>query len=236
LRKLVLKISVAGGLLAVCAALAAAFAFPTYGAILCPACYGFESVDPQLFVERGTPLEARVHAMDVLARASARVTAFYGGFEGHPRILVCATDGCYHRMGGGGSAGMAIRTYGLLLSARGTNPTILSHELSHIELKSRLRSASDSIPVWFNEGLAVYVSGDARYLAPAGSPDRCLVRSTDPLPENLHEWLRRAGPENLYAKAGCRVSDWISAKGGPAAVQQLLSQIAAGKPFTGALR
>lgn len=213
------------------AALAGIFAFSSYAAIICPACYGFEPLQPDLFVERGMPLDAGLHAADVVSRARARVAAFYGGFHGHPRILVCATDGCYHRMGGGGSAGMAVAALGLVLSERGTDLTIASHELSHIEVRNRVRSLGRGIPTWFNEGLAVYISGDSRYLAPAGSPDRCLVRSAEPLPERLPEWLRRARADNLYAKAACRVSEWVSAKGGPAAVRKLLAQVAAGTPF-----
>jgi hypothetical protein len=35
---------------------------------------------------------------------------------------------------------------------------------------------TNSIPAWFNAGVAVIVSDDGRYLAPTDAPDRCFVR------------------------------------------------------------
>ncbi|MFG1943168.1 hypothetical protein [Nonomuraea sp. NPDC048826] len=68
-----------------------------------------------------------------------------------------------------------------MLSPRGADPVIASHELSHVELHTRLAGAE--VPQWFDEGLAVVVCGDPRYLAPASvrvSPSPPSSRPGDP--------------------------------------------------------
>ncbi len=64
--------------------------------------------------------------------------------------------------------------------------------------------------------------------------DRCLIRSDEKLPTGKFEWIREAGrldTKQLYAKAACRVADWMAAKGGAAAVKRLVATVSNGTPF-----
>lgn len=214
------------------------FAFPVAGAVACPTCYGLELLDANTFVEKSMATAARTHVAEVLAEGRNRVRAFYGSINAGAYILVCRTERCYQRLGGRGARGSSFLDLTLRLSSRGIDPVIASHELSHIELHhrlGRLHFLIGAVPAWFDEGIAVIVSDDPRYLAPAGNPDRCLVRSDEPLPTGMLEWNRRAGEDNqLYAKAACRVSEWISARDGGAAVKRLLGRISRGTPFEAA--
>ncbi|MDQ2707519.1 MAG: hypothetical protein M3Z25_07710 [Actinomycetota bacterium] len=81
-------------------------------------------------------------------------------------------------------------------------------------------------------GVAVVVSEDPRYLAPQAASDRHPVSSEDDLPVTLADWVHAASAdEQLYAKAACRVSRWMSANGGPRAVRTLVDRFRAGEGF-----
>lgn len=94
--------------------------------------------------------------------------AFYERLDSHPRVLLCETDKCY-RPSGGGSRGIALLDQSLILSPRGADPVIAAHELAPVELHRRTGLAETlqrTVPLWFDERLAVVLSIDLRYLAP----------------------------------------------------------------------
>ncbi|WP_218061787.1 hypothetical protein [Planobispora rosea] len=218
-----------GGLL-VAAVAVVAVAFPSVVAVTCPGCYGLEEVAPGLYAEPDLPPDRRRQVIEIMEAAGRRVRDFYGGRGSAPRVLVCATDDCYRRIGGGGERGIAILNRAVMLSPRGIHPVIAAHELSHVELDSRLGTAG--VPKWFDEGLAVVVSGDPRYLAPETAPDRCLAEPGVVLPGIPGERPRAATDgERFYARSACRVSRWMSAAGGPAAVHRLIGRLAGGEDF-----
>jgi hypothetical protein len=208
-------------------------AFPSVAATACPSCYGLEELESGLYVESGLPAGQRRRVAEAVAAGERRVRDFYGGRTGSPRVLVCVTEDCYRRIGGGGERGVAILDRAVMLSPRGVDPVITSHELSHVELRDRLGSAGDQIPKWFNEGLAVVVSDDPRYLLPSTAPDRCRVGPEGTPPSTSAEWLRAAGAdEQVYARSACRVHRWLVANGGRAAVTDLVERLVAGEEFT----
>src|SRR5262249_18929640 len=148
-------------------AIGTALVFPAGAAIACPPCYGFERLDGAVFVERGMSPPARVRVAETLAEARRRVRDFYGNFDADPRILICASEACYARIETYRNRGRAFFDVALILSPRGINPVIVSHELAHIEFHRRLGLVgyvTSAVPAWFDEGLAVYVSDDRRYL------------------------------------------------------------------------
>lgn len=203
-----------------------ALAYPSVAATTCPGCYGLERVRPGLYLEPGMAPERRAQAIRSVGVAGERVRAFYKGRRSDPNILICATAACYRRIGGGGERGVAVLNRALMLSPRGIDPVIASHELSHVELHARLAGAD--VPQWFDEGLAVLVSDDPRYLTRSG--DRCRVATDEPLPATLSAWLSAAKADpRVYAKAACRTSRRLIAEGGEAAVPALVERLAAGK-------
>ncbi|WP_162907068.1 hypothetical protein [Allorhizocola rhizosphaerae] len=209
---------------------AAALIFTTATATVCPACFGLVEAQPQLYVERGVSAEQRQQAASVFDQASRRVTDFYGGRHSSPRVLVCFTSRCYERIGGGGERGQAIADRAIVLSPRGVDVVIASHELAHIELHKRLLPGSD-VPQWFDEGLAVLVSDDRRYLLPDTVTDRCRAEPGQTLPETLAQWRAARTGEQLYAESACRVSRWAEKHGGPAAVLELIDRLNRGESF-----
>jgi hypothetical protein len=235
--RLALILGAATGALVLFATVGTVLAFPFGAAAACPSCYGLERFTDNGFIERAASPQQRGHVTVVLEQARNRVAGFYGRLGTQPRILVCVSEDCYRRIRYAGSRGNALLDLALQLSPRGIDPVIAAHELSHIELHHRLgniRHLMGAIPSWFDEGVAVVVSDDRRYLAPADAADRCLVRSDETLPSGLLEWVREVGrydTRQLYAKAACRVVDWLSARGSAAAVTRLIAQVADGTSF-----
>ncbi len=211
--------------------------YPAAAATACPPCYGFADLGDRIFVEPGLSPEQRLATKATIEAARDRVRDFYGSLSGDPRILLCATQACYGRFGGG-SRGMALLDRALFLSPRGADIVIAAHELSHIELHSRLglmKTLSKAIPQWFDEG-AVVVSDDPRYLTASSRGDRCRVEPDGDMPSARTAWIETAQSADLYAKAACRVNRWIVSHGGPAAVAWLADAVAAGESFPAAAR
>jgi hypothetical protein len=222
----------------IAALVAVVFSFPSAVAALCPRCFGFEAIGQSVYLERGAPDAEKAEARAVIAQARERVRKFYGALNRDTTILICASDDCYQRLRGGSSRGMAIYDLALMLAPNGLSETIAAHELSHIEFHARIgfwHVFRDSVPTWFDEGLAVVVSDDARYLDPPGLTDRCRDAPVD-LPITLRQWLQAGGKEPLYHAAGCKVQGWLKTKGGPKAVLRLAEQIAGGESFGEAYR
>jgi hypothetical protein len=214
------------------AALASAhLAYPAAAAAGCPSCYGFSALSDGIYVEGSMPADRREIAKATVVSARARVRAFYGNLEGNPRILMCETDACYRPLGGG-SRGVALLDQALILSPRGTDTVTAAHELAHVELHRRIGfvgTLSRRVPQWFDEGLAVVVSDDPRYLRP--SPDRCRLEPDGDLPVSRAAWIETAKSADLYAKAGCKVSRWLAVHAGVEGVRRLAAGIGEGQRF-----
>jgi hypothetical protein len=212
-------------------------AFPLAGACICPRCFGFDTLAHNVFVEQGVSTDQRTHIQTTIDGARDIVRGFYGDLQREAHVFVCVSDACYRRFGGGRSRGMAVFDRALILAPDGVTRVIAAHELAHIELHARAgawRVWRGAIPRWFDEGLAVNISDDPRYLAPGRGSARCRARTDDPLPETRRDWLAHAD-EGLYAAAACRVSEWLAAHDGAAGVRQLTARIARGEPFPASL-
>lgn len=202
--------------------LLAAYGYPALAATMCAACYGMEHATPRLIVDRGMPPRMRDALSAHVGEAESRVRRFYGRFDLAPIIVACSTDECDRRMGGRGALASTSTTPLAIItrvSPRGQTPTILAHEFSLVELHRRIgwwRLVNGAMPVWFDEGVAVIVSDDGRYLnSGATAAGRCVRDDAGPLPASPAEWGPRAGKDRMiYADAACRVLRWMDAHGG----------------------
>jgi hypothetical protein len=123
--------------------------------------------DPQVHYEDGAVDRARTVAA-LLPAAVARVEAAQGRpFFRPPTIGVYVSHAAYDAANGTGNAGAVgtvflgrvILSPDLFAAERHRLPAILTHELSHAQLRSWLSElAYIHLPNWFKEGLAVMVS------------------------------------------------------------------------------
>lgn len=209
--------------------------FPALRGGACPVCYGLERAAPGLWVEPAMPTAARTALAAEVASARAAIAAFYGPSQAHLRLIACSTTACDRRLGGRGAAAV---TYSLgrwsvvRLGPRGLNQTILTHELAHTETHARLGlwgQLTGQMPAWFDEGLSVLISQDARYLLPGEDAAQCRKSPRKNLPTSAFDWAPMAGRERmLYAEAACAVALWLDANGGRAA---LLTRLETGAAF-----
>lgn len=209
---------------------------PAIAALGCPACFGFERLGRRIHVNPRMPDETRAMLLQADVNATARLVPFFGGASADPVILACSNEDCQRRIDGGGARGMSYVSYGLRLSPRGLNPATVVHERTLIELQHRLGLLGfvrGDIPTWFQEGVAVVASGYSRDLLPEGTAgSRCRAEPTGAMPAGDAEWRHMgATDDRIYARAACRVLNWMNANGGPPAVGHLVAAVAGGERF-----
>jgi hypothetical protein len=182
---------------------------PALGASICPSCFGLRHMGQNIYADiPSTRLASEV------TQARNRVAAAWGRLRAEPLILICQTDLCHSRLGGGQALGMTYGEWAVHIGPKGANATIIAHELAHAELFHRigiLSIARGEVPAWLNEGLAVIISNDPRYLQPDCGPFAQID-----LPETASEWRSRASVDHvaLYTAAACQTQDWLAARGG----------------------
>lgn len=199
------------------------FVMPAAAAYACPNCYGLEKVSAGLIVERGMSIADRQQLEQLVSSAKNKVAAFYGSVGSTPTLLVCQSSDCDRRTGGRGALGETYLSAFIRMSPRGIDQTFLAHELSHAELHARvgiLNYLQGKLPAWVDEGTAVIVSEDERYLKPdAIGAAKCRAEPVDDLRPGPFEWGRIAAKSPfLYAQAACRVLRWMDANGGRSAL------------------
>ena len=224
-------------ILAVGAVAAFAASYPAVVAAACPRCYGFEPVGDRVYVGNDMTAEERRRLGENLASARETVAAALGPTEARPFVFACSTDGCDRRVGGRGREGAAAEAqntpwFGVVrFGPRGIDETVLAHELAHVTLHEVVGAwpvMDGRFPAWLNEGVAVIVSNDARYLRPGETADeRCLVEPDGPLPESPFEWAPASGLDrSLYARAACASLRWLEANGGAPGLLAALRRVA----------
>ena len=236
-RKLRRALAWGSGLVAAGALASVLFFAPVYAAAVCPACYGFSKAAQGLWLEKGHALGAAARAEAMLGAAQARVAAFFPQRRANPTYFVCDSTACARRMGWKGAKAVTYGKSFVVVYPQGRDVTFLAHELTHAEFHARIGfwgMARGAIPAWFDEGLAVVVSRDARYLDMAdGRADECRVAARGDLPVTAGDWRRAAGDaaSTIYPAAACRVLGWLKRHGGAGGLRQLIADMHAGKPF-----
>jgi hypothetical protein len=210
---------------------------PHVRAYLCPACSGFREIAPRMYVDQkatDTQIDA---ALQRFSDAEELVLNFCPERTSNPVLLLCLSGEC----GGRGlprPLAMAYSDLLIFVYPDGATPTIFAHELAHTELHQRVGSSyrifSQAVPSWFDEGLAVYISQDSRYLEVEESVVTGCKVGDWPQPPSDQRVFRRRGAteaEAIYTASACKVIDWLDDHGGAPAVLSLLSEVRAGSSF-----
>ncbi len=151
----------------------------------------FKEIEKGVFVSGEIPAENHVHISETLSRARERIAGFWGEKKGEAIVIVCGTGAeyekyCHSREGAGCSLGTLYGSSFIVLNLYGVNTDVISHEMSHNELFSRLgwRKITFEVPQWFNEGLSMML--DYRFVNAGDSLER--------FQGYLREWRIRTTP------------------------------------------
>lgn len=164
-------------------------------------------------------------------RAEMRLDSFYDGRQARPTLIITSNTDQYSKYcKGSEGAGCSLATpWGesfIVISPEGLDVDVISHEMSHIELSSRLGwyKTTREVPQWFNEGLALML--DRRFVANTNPALRYLdymdewlyytgggqfIRELDEI-ESLKDFFAGSQKENMltYMTSGMEVSYWLA--------------------------
>jgi len=181
--------------------------------------YDFEK-DGNLYYRESANLEDISLITSILEKAKERNRKFWGENQSEPIFIYCETDKDYEKFGSSimtpAAAHMSIKSF-VVISNDGINLDILSHEISHTELSSRIGILNRAlkIPVWFDEGIAMQIDHRNYY-----SFDTLAVKSDNfkVLPDvekmDANQFWSGSKSEVMlnYMTAKYRISKWYSKK------------------------
>jgi hypothetical protein len=133
-------------------------------------------------------------ASDLYESARQFVEAQVGTMERKPRMVFCATDGCFQSFGLGRRSAATLGTMAIVISPRAWQPHYVRHEMFHHVQNERLGSLRvwTICPEWFVEGMAYSLSEDPRpVLSEPWQHDRTVFEA----------WFRQIGKEHLWEAA-----------------------------------
>lgn len=223
--------------IAVATAVGTALVLRPVAAWICSWCYGLERAEPLVYVDKAMPAEARRQLSAAIGTAKAHVADYYGSLLLEPVIVACFSQACDRRLGGRGAHAQNFSGWNfavIRLSPRGLNKTVISHELSHVQVHQRVgitRVLSGKLPAWFDEGLAVIVARERAHQELGRSASNPCTRTfAGELPQNFPSWGELASrTPTLYADAACEVMRWMDANGGKAGLLMALDDVGAGQ-------
>lgn len=208
---------------------------PHISAYLCPACSGFREVAPHIYADTQASDAQIDAALQSFGAARTMLQQVYPAPRAEPLWLLCLSGECGVTTRPRPRA-MAYANSFVFVYPDGANPTILAHELAHAELHQRLgtlrRLVSQPVPTWFDEGVAVLVSQDPRFLEiDRGVVMGCKAGDWPAPPSDQRTFRQRAATETqaLYTASACQTIAWLGDKGGVRSLPALLGRISSGE-------
>ena len=94
---------------------------------LSPTWFGFVEIAKNIYVDEEMPSTQRNEALKTVSAAQIRVSNFFDGLEGQPKIFACSTEKCFIlKIGGATPKGESYGSSALMLSPRGLQKVALN--------------------------------------------------------------------------------------------------------------
>ena len=226
-----------GAAIATCAAAVAAAALPGPHRLACPPCFGLSEIAPRVFTDAPAAEHRRIRQF--WSRAEKDTAAFFGPLQSRPITVICQQGPCIETFSSSSAAsGVTFGWQAIRIAPRGVRQTIITHERIHAELHWRLGVvglARNAIPAWFDEGLAVLLSGDRvllRYAQRTRRNDKWITDARWPW-----QWSRMVaahGWRDSYAAAVTRVAGYEQ-RIGRGGLRRVVEAVISGADFETAL-
>ncbi len=203
---------------------------------VCPTCSGFTKIGNNIFIEKGASQSQIAAALEYEKNAIKDVRNYFPAFKAGQRTIVCHTIACEQKLGITQAKANTYRDWLVVVSSRGFEQTFFTHEYSHValhEISGIGLNPSGIFPVWFDEGLAVIISKDKRYINPENKGlERCIDKDVKNVPNLQMQWGQYVAKDLMvYSRSACRVSLWLEKFGEPPVFNETITKMIVQKDF-----
>ena len=195
---------------------------------------------PGVYVQPGGTAEESERLKQLTGDAVDTISTYFGSRTSTASIVFCRTRECFTAYSGSARpVSLTLRTPAgdwVVIGAEGLDALFVTHELVHCELDARVgqRECNRRVPMWFQEGLAMVVSGDSRF---SETPWRAAIAAAgrEPAlaelaaPEDFNRVARQSGML-AYGTAWHAVSSWYE-QAGREGVRRVIAGLERGEDF-----
>jgi hypothetical protein len=130
-------------------------------------------------------------AQQLYDAALAFVGTAISPLEKKPRVVLCSTEECYRSFGFSDATAKSVGGFCIVISPRGWKPYYVRHEMIHrLQTQELGTIRMYSLPGWFVEGMAYYLSEDPR-------PQ--LAEPFQSYRSEFESWYMGVGKERLWS-------------------------------------
>lgn len=197
----------------------------------CHSCFGLVGYR-DFYTDLPISGERRDEIVEMIQAARRRVRQIYPDASVDPDLIICQTLECDRRAGIEGNKGRTSWESVVFIAHNSIEIINLSHELAHVAFEESYGSTgirTGQIPAWFNEGLAVIVSGDLQMIPKSEIQEEiCRQLAILDLPVSLSDWMTQARTDHkLYMKATCRVWNMLGSNVAKSKIDAAVASFAA---------
>jgi hypothetical protein len=186
---------------------------------LTPSIFGIEQVAPKIFTDQPAKTDEIKRA---ITASKSYVSSFFPTQTADPTYIVCFTSQC-EQVFGNLPLGLTLGYHRIIISSRGFDRRIFNHERVHVDLHSLLNlgdTFTPRYPMWFNEGLAEFLSGsNCQGVRPNFQEIQRIQRA-----ETMRDWNVIVSDRQFrrHYGAACRAVEQISQKIGKSRLSELV--------------
>jgi hypothetical protein len=208
------------------------FTQPNIYRAIVPGLFGINEVAPNIYTDKRLKVQSIKRAIKI---AEQNASAFFPNQVAKPKYIVCFTPKCTNTFGKL-PLGLTLGFHRVIISPRGFDQSVFNHERIHVDL-NQLAGWGDifqpRFPIWFNEGLAEFLSGsNCQGVRPNFQEIQRIQRA-----QSLREWNRVVsdGQFRRHYGAACRAVESIAQKIGKTRLSELAHAATNRKQFLASL-
>lgn len=195
------------------------FTQPSYYRALTPSLFGLQEVAPNIFTDRPNRLP---DIRNFIRKARENSGQFFGKKSAEPTYILCMTQDCADIFGAL-PLGLTLGYQRVIIAPDGFSQRVFNHEQVHVDLHRLMGLRgffSTRYPMWFNEGLAEYLSGSSCQRVAFSRGEIARIKQV----ETFSQW-NRVVADRQYRRhygAACRAVEQIAQRTGRLGLRDLV--------------